>query len=267
MLDLVKLERFDFANAVLPGFPFPHLPRILQQARYCLGGKTVWQVISIAKQINSILNDQGRGHFNGRPEDYVFINLNLVDELKKLMEIRRYGCPGHGNFLASFDKPEGTDSEFFAVLTVYLVMESYTSIGTFENAYPGQMAIEAMEAICYAEHLQEMEFFVSGEINSLRKDVGDEYAGHFQSYLEHVKRSQNTMMAQLQVAKSDLARKAAEARHSQPNGYRQKSEQIKRIWASGKYKSRDECALKECASLGISPSTARKHLRNTPNPA
>ena len=42
--------------------------------------------------------------------------------------------------------------------------------------------------------------------------------------------------------------------------------EIQKIWASGKYKSRDICAEQECAALKLSFSTARKALRNTPDP-
>lgn len=43
-------------------------------------------------------------------------------------------------------------------------------------------------------------------------------------------------------------------------------EEIKKIWAAGKYSSRDVCAEQECAALNISFSTARRALRNTPEP-
>lgn len=62
------------------------------------------------------------------------------------------------------------------------------------------------------------------------------------------------------------AAKAAHARHNQPGGSRDKRQQIREIWATGKYSSRDRCAEEECAALGMSYSTARKALRNTPEP-
>lgn len=63
------------------------------------------------------------------------------------------------------------------------------------------------------------------------------------------------------------ARAAANARHSRPGGSKDKRNQIQEIWKSGKYTSRDICAEQECAALGMSFSTARKALRNTPDPA
>jgi hypothetical protein len=62
------------------------------------------------------------------------------------------------------------------------------------------------------------------------------------------------------------ARAAAQARHSKPGGSRDMQERMRAIWASGKYTTRDRCAEEECGALGISFSTARKALRNTPQP-
>lgn len=62
------------------------------------------------------------------------------------------------------------------------------------------------------------------------------------------------------------AKKAADDRHGKPGGTRSKRDQILQRWMSGKYSSRDHCAEQECAAIGISFSTARKSLRNAPNP-
>jgi hypothetical protein len=66
--------------------------------------------------------------------------------------------------------------------------------------------------------------------------------------------------------RSQDAKRAADVRHSKPGGSREKRDQIRQIWASGKYSSRDICAEQECASLNMSFASARKALRNTPNP-
>ncbi len=68
------------------------------------------------------------------------------------------------------------------------------------------------------------------------------------------------------AARTRQAKAAADARHGKPGGSRARHAQIREIWASGKYDSRDRCAEEECAALGISYSTARKALRNTPEP-
>lgn len=66
--------------------------------------------------------------------------------------------------------------------------------------------------------------------------------------------------------REQTARKAANARHDQPGGSRDKQQQIRDIWATGKYSSRERCAEEECAALGMSYSAARKALINTPDP-
>jgi hypothetical protein len=66
--------------------------------------------------------------------------------------------------------------------------------------------------------------------------------------------------------RKQTARKAANARHDQPGGSRDKQQQIREIWATGKYSSRDRCAEEECAALDMSYSAARKALKNTPDP-
>lgn len=62
------------------------------------------------------------------------------------------------------------------------------------------------------------------------------------------------------------AKAAAGARHGKPGGSHDLQKRMRAAWASGKYTSRDRCAEEECAALGISYSTARKALRNTPEP-
>lgn len=62
------------------------------------------------------------------------------------------------------------------------------------------------------------------------------------------------------------AKAGAEALHNRHDGTRKKRREIREIWADGKYSSRDICAEQECAALGMSFSTARKALQNTPDP-
>ena len=65
---------------------------------------------------------------------------------------------------------------------------------------------------------------------------------------------------------SKRGKAAADALHERPGGSRSKADEIRKIWASGKYTARSRCAEEECASLGMSYDTARKALRNTPKP-
>lgn len=67
--------------------------------------------------------------------------------------------------------------------------------------------------------------------------------------------------------RTQTAKAAANARHDQPGGSRDKQRQIRELWASGKYSSRDLCAEQECAALNMSISVARRALNNTPEPS
>jgi len=66
--------------------------------------------------------------------------------------------------------------------------------------------------------------------------------------------------------RSENARKAANARHGQPGGNRDKTKRLLDAWKSGKYPSRNKCAERESRRIGISVTTARKALQNVPDP-
>lgn len=67
---------------------------------------------------------------------------------------------------------------------------------------------------------------------------------------------------QLAQARSELARHAANVRHSQKNGAKEKHAKLIEMWRSGKYASKNVCAEEECAALGMSYAAARKALIN-----
>lgn len=72
----------------------------------------------------------------------------------------------------------------------------------------------------------------------------------------------------LEQETSQRGRNAADAKHNKPGGSRDKRGQIQEIWAGGKYADRGVCAEEEWQALGFgSIDTARKALRNTPNPS
>lgn len=66
--------------------------------------------------------------------------------------------------------------------------------------------------------------------------------------------------------KSKAGKAAADAGHSKPGKSREKQDAIRDAWASGKYSNRDLCAEQECAALNMAFGTARRALRNTPEP-
>jgi hypothetical protein len=57
-----------------------------------------------------------------------------------------------------------------------------------------------------------------------------------------------------------------EAYLNKPGGLREKAAKVVREWATGNYKNKDDCAERVSKKIGMSFSTARKHLRGTPNP-
>jgi hypothetical protein len=67
---------------------------------------------------------------------------------------------------------------------------------------------------------------------------------------------------------SSLAgRHAADISHSKPGKSRDLHQQIRSVWATGKYSDREACAEQEWEHIGFgSQTTARKALRNTPDP-
>lgn len=87
-----------------------------------------------------------------------------------------------------------------------------------------------------------------------------------------VNQASGVINSQVEVINSRVERgkknskKATDAKYSRPGGSREKQENIRKIWASGKYTSRDICAEQECAGLDMSYSVARKALRKTPDP-
>ena len=85
---------------------------------------------------------------------------------------------------------------------------------------------------------------------------------------ERVSHESPTNVGELEIGspewRSQNARKAANARHAQPGGSRDKQQRICAIWATGKYKTRVKCAEQEREKLGMSYSAARKALTNAP---
>ena len=73
-------------------------------------------------------------------------------------------------------------------------------------------------------------------------------------------------LRQKQTETSNRNKTAADVLHDRPGGSRDKQAAMRAAWASGKYTSRDLCAEQECAGLNMAPGTARKALRNTPEP-
>lgn len=77
---------------------------------------------------------------------------------------------------------------------------------------------------------------------------------------------QREMRVNSKLALSRSGKAAAEAKHAKPGGSRDKQNEMRKLWASGNYTTRDICAEQEWAAVGLSLSRARKALTNTPDP-
>lgn len=95
------------------------------------------------------------------------------------------------------------------------------------------------------------------EVARIQGDIGD-----CQSMI--IEKTQTVMS---RLTSTQKGARMANARHAKPGGSRDKQDQIRAIWATGKYTNRDRCAEEECGALDMSFSAARKALRNTPDPA
>lgn len=63
-----------------------------------------------------------------------------------------------------------------------------------------------------------------------------------------------------------IGRLGGNRRHGQPGGSWDKRKEVLALWESGEYYSRNQCAEDAINKIGISRSTAREELKNTPDP-
>jgi len=75
------------------------------------------------------------------------------------------------------------------------------------------------------------------------------------------------MLLAVDEANSKRSSDASIAGHSKPGRSKAKRTLIQESWATGNFKSRAICADEQSAAFGMSPDTARKALRNTPDPS
>ena len=152
--------------------------------------------------------------------------------------------------------PEWTAPQLMGAYACYLVSDADQNLDdlpepgetTYANAYGWRRdeiiehcagnIIEALEACRYAREL-----------------IGQTIIHDPEWLAEHVKRKI-----------SERASKGGKAKAAN-RGTEAAKDAIRAAWASGKYSSRMICAEQEAAAMGISVDTARKALRNTPDPA
>lgn len=126
--------------------------------------------------------------------------------------------------------------------------------GGTQADFPGDPSLPPMDAglfvLAHVEEIEALDFGITKGKGGISPDPG----------------SGNPPVGSAEWRKHN-ASVAAVARHAKPGGNREKQQEIRCIWASGKYSSRDRCAEQECEALGMSFTTARKALRNTPDPS
>ena len=118
------------------------------------------------------------------------------------------------------------------------------------------MAMQWAKAEFFLEKLKSEQELSAAEAGSIALQLTTSLVPFVFDYMEKTITKKN----------KERGKQAADARHSQPGGSRDKQHQMRQIWASGKYSSKDICAEQECAALGVAFSTARKALRNAPLP-
>jgi hypothetical protein len=103
----------------------------------------------------------------------------------------------------------------------------------------------------------------SSESNTLTAEMREAI---IQDMAKSNNRIANALVKGVKLRSAAQGRKGGKAKDVN-TGSHQKRENIREIWATGRYTSRDICAEQECAALNMSFSTARKALRGTPEPA
>nr|WP_298168320.1 hypothetical protein [uncultured Pseudomonas sp.] len=158
--------------------------------------------------------------------------------------------------------PDAHEWEYFAVLSLMLLSEAIDQINKPAQSAmslglmtppavefagkAGELAILAMESVCYAAEARNM------------ARVENTAAAVVTAAVERAVKNKISLNAA----------KAAHTRHSKPDGAKALKQKIQAIWATGKYSSRDTCAEEEYSAVGYRTlTTARKALRGTPDPS
>lgn len=209
----------------------------------------------IGRELDGIMTDSDAG-FGGDDIPKEFAAQRLIDHLRGGWSFNLEWLRDHKNvFLTDSGEAISGDVnvslspvEHLACYGLWLLSVDYWAVGVDEDdwarhgfkkvealAYQAECVLLASQALIFAQQL------IIG--NPLSKEE------------------------QEKAVRAALALRAAEAKHSMKGGSREKKKKIQDIWASGKYSSRSICAEQECAALEMSFDTARKALRNTPDPA
>lgn len=138
--------------------------------------------------------------------------------------------------------------------------EGWDWAGFMEEAYEQQQEILSMQ-----DHALEM----SSVIETALIKVVDDLAGAVDLSKESIQKVRlglpSLIEREIAQKRSELAKKAVEASTKTQQSRKNKSE-IRKIWASGLYRTRNECVEDISRILEMELSTARKALQGTPDP-
>jgi len=145
-----------------------------------------------------------------------------------------------------------------------------------------RMARIKEEFLAVGEQLTEVELYRAAIIDmeeELKNAIANEFLEKLESknylFIMGMERIPAEVVVRVLAMASEKALKNARSEQASKGGKKKsinsgipdKKEELRKIWASGKYSSRDLCAEQEWAELKFKGfSTARKALRSTPEP-
>lgn len=175
----------------------------------------------------------------------------LVDDVSKFQPADRF-ITGKA-LIERWSKQPGIQPEAFirAKLAESRLLDVHPTLGGTRGSSPDDESFPPLEtglfALSYVEVIEAADFVIAqGDGSNKEKATSPEIGSP--------------------EWRRQTAKAAANAKHDQPGGSRDKQKQIREIWATGRYSSRDICAEKECAALKMSFTAARKALKNMPDP-
>lgn len=187
-----QLKQFDPKEGNVPSHPFPLLPEIANRARAQLTDRTVQEIQSAAEMIDWILEDnlereidmfiQDQIENKGWAKEYLLEAIDSGENLRSFVNYYLYGitetepehtCPSDysQNEVTALKKcidsysldllhyEDGKDYECFSVLALWLLVDCLESTKENDHTTANDYALKAMDAITYAEHLHDLEFY------------------------------------------------------------------------------------------------------------
>lgn len=140
-----RFEVFDPKDGDVPSYPFNHLASIALRARRLLSYRSREQIITAANNIDWIIVD----YFS---KDITLPDTEITSEVTALKEaISSYALDD------DTDIPNAKEREYFAVLALWRIEDSLEWIELKHQhslSLAGDAALDAMDAVCYAEYLE-----------------------------------------------------------------------------------------------------------------